>query len=321
MGAEVAVIVVNWNGWRDTIECIQSLKNLDYSNFRIIVVDNCSNNESVREISCQHPEVTLIRAPRNLGFAGGNNLGILHALESDPKYLWLLNNDTVVVPHALRALVELADGHPGHHFYGSWITFYSRPDRVWFGGGVYRPLTGYISVAHFGDRVADCPSPGASYETDWITGCSLLVRAASIREIGLMDDSFFLYREEVEWQLRRAPRHPRAMMLGEGLVRHKVGASTGTTRSYLGRLFMSRNFIKLSLKYAGYSFPLWILSWLFENIMVPSIKFDGAAIAASIQSLFSLRTPGEELVRSITGEIKPRAMGQALVEDSASPAG
>ena len=121
MGAEVAVIIVNWNGWRDTTECIHSLKNLDYDNFRIIVVDNCSSDDSVQEISRQHPDVTLIQAPRNLGFAGGNNLGILHALEANPKYLWLLNNDTVVVPHALRALIELADSHPGYHFYGSWI--------------------------------------------------------------------------------------------------------------------------------------------------------------------------------------------------------
>ena len=177
---------------------------------------------------------------------------------------------------------------------------YSRPDRIWFGGGVYRSLTGYVHVAHFGDRVADCPSSGATYETDWITGCSLLVPAASIREIGLMDESFFLYREEMEWQLRRAPRYPRAMMLGEVLVLHKVGASTGTSESYLGCLFMSRNFIKLALKYAGFSFPLWMANWLFDNILKPSIKFDRVAIAASIQSLFSLRTPGEELVRSIT---------------------
>lgn len=302
MGAEVAVIIVNWNGWRDTTECIHSLKNLDYDSFRIIVVDNCSSDDSVREISRQHPDVTLIQAPCNLGFAGGNNLGTLRALEANPKpkYLWLLNNDTVVVPHALRALVELADSHPGYHFYGSWITLYSRPDRVWFGGGVYRSLTGYISVAHYGDRVADCPSSGAAYETDWIAGCSLLVRAASIREIGLMDESFFLYCEEMEWQLRRAPRHPRAMMLGEGLVLHKVGNSTGTTRSYLGCLFMSRNFIKLALKYAGFSLPLWMANWLVDNIIVPSIKFDRVALAASIRSLFSLRTPGEELVRAIT---------------------
>ena len=76
--------------------------------------------------------------------------------------------------------------------------------------------------------------------------------------------------------------------------------STGTSESYLGCLFMSRNFIKLALKYAGFSFPLWMANWLFDNILKPSIKFDRVAIAASIQSLFSLRTPGEELVRSIT---------------------
>ena len=125
------------------------------------------------------------------------------------------------------------------------------------------------------------------------------MRAASICEIGLMDESFFLYCEELEWQLRRDPRHPRAMMLGEGLVLHKVSTSTGTTRSYLICLFMSRNFIKLSLKYARFSFPLWMAYWQFYNLLTPFIKFDRVAIAASIQSLFSLRTPGEELVRSI----------------------
>ncbi len=92
---DVTCILLNWNGWRDTVECLKALKECRYRNLTIIVVDNGSTNDSVARIRAAHPDVLLLESGKNLGFAGGNNIGIRYALAQGAEYVWLLNNDTV----------------------------------------------------------------------------------------------------------------------------------------------------------------------------------------------------------------------------------
>lgn len=102
---KVAIIVLNWNGWRDTIECLESLQRITYPNYQIIVVDNGSTDDSVERIKEKFPHLTLIEMGRNLGYAGGNNLGIKFALEWDPGYICILNNDVVVESQFLEPII------------------------------------------------------------------------------------------------------------------------------------------------------------------------------------------------------------------------
>src|ERR1700747_2146681 len=108
----VEIVVLNWNGWRDTVQCLTSLRRLSYDDFRIIVVDNGSTDDSVQQIRQKFPDVSIIEAGANLGFAGGCNLGIRHAIRDETEYLWLLNNDTTVDSRALGAMVERAEVDP-----------------------------------------------------------------------------------------------------------------------------------------------------------------------------------------------------------------
>ncbi|MCX7596938.1 MAG: glycosyltransferase family 2 protein, partial [Fischerella sp.] len=136
--AKVFVILLNWNGWQDTVKCIVSLKGLSYPNYEIVVLDNASTNDSVEQIRAAHPDVTLIETGANLGFAGGNNVGIRYALEHGAEYIWLLNNDTIVDANALSAMVTKAESDPKIGLVGSVLYYMNNPGSVqaWGGGTV-----------------------------------------------------------------------------------------------------------------------------------------------------------------------------------------
>src|SRR5689334_13312211 len=134
MSPSVSVVLLNWNGWKDTIPCVESLRQLGYANVQIVVVDNASTDESEERIRAACPDVTLLQSGANRGFAGGNNVGIRYALEHSADYVWLLNNDTLVRPNTLSALVARAESDPRIGFVGSKILYASRPDLVWYAG-------------------------------------------------------------------------------------------------------------------------------------------------------------------------------------------
>jgi GT2 family glycosyltransferase len=294
---KLTIIIVNWNGWEDTLACLESISQTDYPALQVIVVDNGSTNESVARLQKSASDFTLIQAGENLGFAGGNNLGIRHALAEGTDLIWLLNNDTEVVPDAPRKLATLAiEHHDEADFFGSWITLAEDPDRLWFGGGEYDWRTGTFGHRYFNQSIRELDSVGSTYETAWITGCSVVVHAARLESLGLMDEDLFLYQEEVEWQLRNNPRKPRGLILAEPLVVHKVGRSSGGSQGYLGSLFMSRNFLKLAFRYAGIALPLWLAHWFRDFIAKPVLKRDFAALRGAMASLRHYRTPGKSIV-------------------------
>src|SRR5947199_350495 len=105
---KVACVVLNWNRWADTIECVNALKECIYPQLSLIIVDNGSTDDSLARIRSAHPKVLLLESGKNLGFAGGNNIGIRYALAHGADYVWLLNNDTTPAPDAVAALVAKA---------------------------------------------------------------------------------------------------------------------------------------------------------------------------------------------------------------------
>jgi len=116
---KVEIIILNWNRFRDTAECLESVFRIRYPNFSVVVVDNGSEDDSAAQVENTFDRVTLIRNRENLGYAEGNNVGIRHALENGADYVWLLNNDTVVDREALAALVDLAERDRGIGILGS----------------------------------------------------------------------------------------------------------------------------------------------------------------------------------------------------------
>lgn len=200
----------------------------------------------------------LLRTDQNLGFSGGNNLGITQALDHGADLVMLLNNDTVVSPDLVRALLPPLDD-PAVGITGPVITYFDHPEMAWFAGGLYRPLLGY--TFHPGmDRPA--PPPGDSRPSDFITGCTLLARREVFERIGLLWEELFLYFEDAEFCLRAGQAGIRCALVSRPLVRHKVSASAGQRGSnrltpdrayYFGRnpLLMARRLARRSWPVRG----------------------------------------------------------------------
>jgi Predicted glycosyltransferases len=174
----VAIIVLNWNGKEDTLECLASLKNIDYGNFQIIVVDNGSEDGSVTTISKHFPEVILLENCANLGYAGGNNTGIKWAIDHNIDNILILNNDTIVAPNILTAFLNAADVLPDESVLGAKIYYYDKPDTIWFAGGQWINYSkGFI---HLGSDQIDSPEFNSPNNVDYITGCALFASAKNL---------------------------------------------------------------------------------------------------------------------------------------------
>lgn len=213
--------MLNWNGWQDTAACLSSLRQLNYQDYRVIIVDNGSTDDSASRLRDEFPWITLIETEENLGFSGGCNVGIRHALAEDTDFVWLINNDTIVDPAALQALVDKAEKYRIGAV-GSAIYFMHEPGRLQAWGG------GYINFwlgrgGHFLKPVRD-------EVIKFITGCSLLLPRRALDEVGLLDEGFFMYWEDADicFRLRRAGW--RLAVAGESKVWHKGHTSLGKGR-------------------------------------------------------------------------------------------
>lgn len=221
----VSVVLLNWNGWHDTLECLESLGALTYPRLSVIVVDNGSTDGSEERIRAAHPEVTLLQSGANLGFAGGNNIGIRYALDHAADYVWLLNNDTLVLPDTLTTLVARAESDLTLGFVGSKILLAGDHSRVWFGGGSLATASGITQ--HVGGGALDDDRVRPAQLTDYANGCSVLARRATIEQVGVIPEVYFLYYEEVDWQYSGRAYGWRAFYEPASVVYHKVSASVG----------------------------------------------------------------------------------------------
>jgi len=224
---QVSCIVLNWNGWRNTVECLDALRQCSYPFLTTIVVDNGSTDKSVTKIRDAHPDVVLLESPVNLGFAGGNNVGIRHALAQGAQYVWLLNNDTTPAPDALSALLSKAQTDPKIGAVASVCYYAAAPSTVqaWAGSRVNLWI-GY-------SRLTTAP-----HSDDWfhtLNGTSLLVARAALEHVGLLDEGFFLYWEDTEFCLRLRKNGWRIASAPASRVLHKVNASTGGNGVILDR--------------------------------------------------------------------------------------
>lgn len=239
--AQVAIIVLNWNGKADTIPCLESLRKLSYSNYRALVVDNGSTDDSVQAIRASHPWAEVLQTGVNLGYAGGNNIGMKHAIDSGADFVLVLNNDTEVAPDLLERLVDAASRHPAYGVFGPRIYYHHDPERIWFAGGV-RSEDG-LSFAWPGQGERESEFNAKECDTDYVCGAALFFRAEVARKIGYFDEQFFLVYEESDWCFRARRAGFGCRMIPSAKVWHKIGASFGSEASPLRTYFSSRNIL------------------------------------------------------------------------------
>ncbi len=213
----VVTVVLNWNGWRDTVACLESLRNSDVTP-RVIVVDNGSTDGSGDRIRAEAPWAQLVQLPSNRGFAGGMNAGIVAALRGAPgvDYVWVLNNDTLAEPSTLSRIVALGDSDPRIGIVGSRLVDADGTGRIQaVGGGTVNRWLGTTST-HLESSSKAC---------DHLVGASLLVRRSLLRQIGGFDERYFFYLEDTDLSLRARRAGWRLAVAEDATVIHRRGAS------------------------------------------------------------------------------------------------
>lgn len=232
----VSIISINYNQAAVTCAMLESLRQLTYPNYEVIVVDNASPTEAPDCIAAQFPEVHLIRSAVNLGFAGGNNLGIK---EARGEYCLFLNNDTEVAPNLLAKLVAAFEQNPQAGIISPKIIFYGTNQLIQYAGceGI-NPWTGRGTV--IGYLEPDAGQYDVSHATALIHGAAMMVPTPLIRQAGLMPELYFLYYEELDWceMIKRLGYH--SYYEAGATVYHKESVSVGQG-SVLRTYYLNRN--------------------------------------------------------------------------------
>jgi len=216
MSKKVAIILINWNSFEYTHNCILSLKELSCSDYDIIVVDNGSTDHSGEKLKELHPGIIYIPSPTNLGFTGGNNLGLQYSINNHYTYSLLLNNDTFVEKDFLGFLVEYMDMHPEAGAIQPKIFFQHNRKMLWNGGSYYNKAMGITYSKRY--MLPEGKAQQKIQQVDWITGCALMARNNLLKSTGLLADNLFIYYEDVDlsFRIRQAGYqlifHPRAVM-------------------------------------------------------------------------------------------------------------
>lgn len=237
---KVSILILNWNNAADTLECLDSVSKIDYPRFATVVVDNGSRDDSPEVIRRQRPDVRMLRLRDNCGFARAKNIGIQELLAEGTDYCLLLNNDTVVDPAILRAFVDAAAAHPDAGFLGAKVYYFSTPDRIW--AAITRWDERKARFEYVGNNETDDPARfGTVGETTYACGCALFFSASLIRRIGLMDERFYCYFEEVDWCFRAHENGLRNYFVPDARLWHKVSVAYGGKASPVVEYFRTRN--------------------------------------------------------------------------------
>lgn len=315
----VYILILNWNGWGDTIECLESVFRLDYPHFRVIVCDNDSHDGSMEKIqawaegkldsyvsatnplrelsfppltkpveyvlynrseaetcggSAISPLLILIHTGANLGFAGGNNVGLRHALSrSDFDYVWLLNNDTVVRPDALTWMVKRMEERTDAGMCGSRIPFYEAPESIWaLGGGSFNIWTGNaLNIGYLSSLYDVVSQKHVESKMSYVAGASMLVSNTFLKKVGTMNEDYFLYFEEIDWA-KKGQKLFSLTYSPQSMVFHKTGASTALMEKQPGlsnssKYYMLRGYVLFTWKY----YPI-VLPWSLVRFFISRVK-------------------------------------------------
>ena len=303
---KIVILILNWNGWQDTLECLESVYQIDYENFDVILVDNHSHDYSLDKIRAycageleveseflnyqiknkpikvlefyenettsfnDFHELIIIKNRKNYGFPGGNNVGIKLALENlDPDYILLLNNDTIVDQHLLKNLVQEGQKNKKVGILGPKIYYYDEPEVIWSAGcKISWKLARGIQI---GSGELDQGQYDYIREVEYVSGSAFLIKTEVIRKIGLMDENYFLYFEESDWTLRANEAGFKSLYVPEAKVWHKVSRSGGGMSKPVGLYYITRNrwiFMKKWAEKSDYIF--FVMYQILGAIILPT---------------------------------------------------
>lgn len=283
----VYIIMLNWNSYQVTIECLKSLKKIDYKNYKLVIVDNGSKDNSVKELKKFDSSLQIIENKENLGYSEGCNVGIRYALKFKPDYVMLLNNDIVADSKFIDELVTVAESDPTIGLVGPKIYFESLPDRLWFAGGKMDFTTG--KARHIGYLEKDLGQYDEITDSGYVTGCAILIRSSALRELKGLDKGMFMYYEDVDFDYRLKQIGYRTVYAPKSKIWHKVSAASGGEENAFKDYYMTRNpffFARKRLKYNRKKFYRHFLFDRTQKIMILLAKGEFTRIAAITRGIY-----------------------------------
>jgi GT2 family glycosyltransferase len=260
----IYAIILTWNRRDEVLGAVRSLARLSYRNFVPIVVDNASEDDTIEVLRAAFPDVKILANNRNLGYTGGNNVGIRYALEQGAEYVMLLNNDARVHRFLIDRLLAVMQSDERIAVVGPKNLYEHNPDWIW---GAWAEVSyGPMLTRIHGRNELDGPKFAGIRDVDQVIGCGYLWRRAALEDIGLLDTQFFGYHEDVDWCWRARRRAWRVVFCGDAIVYHKGGVSTDKRyrRAMPVMYFLGRNAILFTRKHGT--------GWDMARILLNSIR-------------------------------------------------
>lgn len=256
----VLINIVNYNGAKYLPDCLWSLRGQSFKYFQIFIYDNLSSDNSVNLIENNFPEVQLIKNTKNIGFCAANNLFFNEFIKSKYNYAFLLNADTILPQDSLSHLVYAAQKEKKYDIFSPKILKYPNTKKIWYAGGHIDLKRGIAS--HKGYNENNNLFVNTSGHTDFISGCSMFIRKRILKKIGLFDERFFAYFEDVDLSIRANKAGNGCFYHPEAIVYHKGGVINSPESFY----YFNRNRFLLVKKHATLSDKLYFYPFIIKNI-------------------------------------------------------
>ncbi|MEY2596910.1 MAG: hypothetical protein RI965_2182 [Bacteroidota bacterium] len=293
MQHRTAVILLNWNSYHYTKDCIQSMQKSIGEGFDIIVVDNGSEDQSGQRLAKEFPEIILLQQEKNLGFAGGNNKAFEYAIENDYEYVMMLNNDVFVEPTFVFHLTNYMDHHPEVGGIQPKIFFNNDRTKIWNGGSRYADYFGWTYSKNYmrkeGERQKNL------HEVDWITGCAFLMRTAVLKQVGLLNENFFIYYEDVDLSFRIKSAGYKLIFHPDSIIYHIAGISHKAKKK--GK----EGYASPKVHYLNFRNHAWLLRTWTKWYQWPSTLLVYFGYSLAVMTYFALRFRWNKLLATCKG--------------------
>ena len=269
---KVCIVILNWNGKDITSKCLDSVRGITYPNYEVILIDNGSSDGSQEHFKKNYQWITFIENPKNLGFTGGNNIGIKIGLEKKADYILLLNNDTVADPSFLDELINAGESRKDVGILNPKIYYYDNPDILWYAGGRVSIFRG-IPI-HLGYQKKDEGQYDDSCEVNFITGCAFLIKRDVIEKIGILDENLFIYSEDLDWCFRAFKAGYKGLYVPSSKIWHKEGMDSKKNSGNEFRMFLgTRNTMYVVYKHSTtFQFSIFLLNFFFNRMIDQTVK-------------------------------------------------
>ena len=245
---ELVIVILNWNGYDDSRRCLESVYQSQRVSFRVVLVDNGSSDDSVNRLKVQFPGLEIIALPENIGYAAGNNVGLRRAQQLFPEAVLLLNNDTVLAADCLRQMLDCARSRQRIGAVVPKIYYLNDPKVLWYAGGGIQWWR--VSVSQDGFRQEDDGQWDEPCLSQFATGCALLLKSVAVENVGLLDEDFYSYFEDLDYSLRLQSEGYEIQYCPHARLWHRVGAGTrGREYSPYYLYYQTRNRIRAFVRY------------------------------------------------------------------------